>query len=106
MGDSQLRLDFSNKFLIHYVEDSSWTLRILWTDEAHFTFTGSVNSKKCVHWTNNNPYVEFSSPLHDEKVSLWCGITSSFMLGTYCFEEVTDGGVQTCTVTSTRYHVN
>ena len=48
-GDNQLWLNFANKFLISYVEDSSWVLRILWTDEAHFMSTGIVNSKNCVH---------------------------------------------------------
>ena len=38
-GDNQLRLDFANKFLIRYDEDSSWPLRILWTDEADFALT-------------------------------------------------------------------
>ena len=32
-GDNQLRLDFANKFLIRYDEDSCKPLCILWTDE-------------------------------------------------------------------------
>ena len=55
-GDNQLRLDFANKFLIHYDEDNSWPLSTLLTDEAHFTLTGNVNSKNCVYWTNNNSH--------------------------------------------------
>ena len=45
----------------------------------------------------------FTSPLQDEKVTVWCGITRTFILGPYFFEEVTDGDLQTCTVTSARY---
>ena len=82
-GDNQLRLDFANKFLIRYDEDSSWPLCILWTDEAHFTVTGNVNSKKCVHWADNNPHDVFASPLHHEQVTVWCGITSMFIFGLY-----------------------
>ena len=40
---NQLRLDFANEFLIRYDEDSSWPLRILWTDETHFKLTGNLN---------------------------------------------------------------
>ena len=62
--------------------------------------TGNVNSKNCVH---NNPHDLFASPLHYKKVTVWCGITSSFILGPYFFEEVTVGDLQMCTVTSAHY---
>ena len=102
-GDNQFRLDFANKFLIRNEEESSWSLLILGTDEAHFILTGNLNSKNCAHWADNNPHGVFASPLHDEKVTMWCIITSTFILGPYFFEEVTDGYLQTCTVTSARY---
>ena len=34
---------------------------------------------------------------------MWCGITRSFFLGPYFFEEVPDGDLQTCTVTNACY---
>ena len=102
-GDNQLRLDFTNIFLIRYDEDSSWPLRILWTDEAHFTLTNNVNSKNCVHWADNNPHDMFARPLQNEKVTVWCSITGTFILGPEFFGDVTDGDLQTCTVMSTRY---
>ena len=55
-GDNQQRVDFANFFLIRYGEDSRCPLRILWTEEAHFTLTESVNSKNCVHWAEENPH--------------------------------------------------
>ena len=102
-GDNQLWLDFANKFFIRYDEDSSWPLRILWSDKAHFTLTGNVNSKNCVHWADKNPHVVFATLLHDENV--WCGTTVTFILGPYFFEEVVDGDQHTCTITLSR-HVN
>ena len=75
-GDNHLWIDFANKFLTRYDDDSSWPLRILWTDETHFKLTSNVNSKDCVYLADNNPYDVFSSPLHDEKVTVWCGITT------------------------------
>ena len=83
--DSQLRLDLFNKFLISYDEDSSWPLRNLSTDEARFTLSGKMNSKSCTHWADNNPHNVFASPLHDEKVTVYCGITSTFILSLYFF---------------------
>ena len=52
---------------------------------------------------DNNPHDVFTSPLHDEKMTVWCGITSTFLLGPYFFQEATDSDLQTCTVTSVRY---
>lgn len=102
-GDEQLRVDFANFFLIRYDEDNRWPLRILWTDEAHFSLTGNVNTKNCVHWADKNPHDVAPVPLHDAKVTVWCGISSTFVLGPYFFEEVTTTGVKSCSVTSARY---
>ena len=71
---------------------------------AHFTREKILNkSGNWVHWEDNNPHDVLAPPLHDEKVSVWCGITCTFILGPYFFKEVTDGDLQTCTVTSARY---
>ena len=60
-----------------------------------YAFCGQKRiSKNCVHWAYNNPHDVFACPLHDEKVTVWCGITSMFFLGPYFFEEVTDGDLQ------------
>lgn len=103
LTDFQLRLNFANEYLIRYDEDDSFPLQILWTDEAHFTLSGSVNSKNCVHWAEKNPHEIFASPLHEAKVTVWCGITGSFVIGPYFFEEVTPKGLKTCSITSQRY---
>ncbi|GBM62114.1 hypothetical protein AVEN_6484-1 [Araneus ventricosus] len=49
----QLRLGFVNEYLIRYDADNSWPLCILWTGEAHFSFTGNDSSENCVHWTDS-----------------------------------------------------
>ena len=41
--------------------------------------------------------------MHDEKVTVWYGITSMFILCPWFFEDVADGNMQTCTVMSARY---
>ena len=44
----------------------------------------------------------FANLLHDEKVTVWCSITSTFILRPYFFEMVTDDDLQTATATSAR----
>ena len=45
----------------------------------------------------------FTSPLHDKKVNMWCGIMNTFILDLYFFEEVTDSDLQTCAATRAHY---
>jgi hypothetical protein len=102
-SDKSKRVDFANEFLIHHDTDKNWIHSIMWTDEAHFTLTGTVNSKNCVHWSDSNPHNLFPVPLHDQKVTVWCGFTSSFILGPYFYEELTPAGFKTCSVNGERY---
>ncbi|GFU35794.1 uncharacterized protein TNCV_1083571 [Trichonephila clavipes] len=102
-GDPQQRLDFANEFLLRYDADNDWPLRILWTDEAHFTLNGSINTKNCMHWGETNPHAVAPVPLFDAKVTVWCGITATFVLGPFFFEETTPTGPATCSVTGSRY---
>ncbi|GBM86759.1 hypothetical protein AVEN_27526-1 [Araneus ventricosus] len=75
--EHQLLLDFTNGFLIRYNADNSRPLRIRWADEAHFSLTDNVNSKNCVHWAVSNPNDVVTLPLHEEKVTVWCGMTNA-----------------------------
>ncbi|GFU94939.1 uncharacterized protein TNCV_3976921 [Trichonephila clavipes] len=43
------------------------------------------------------------TPLHDEKVTVWVGFTTSTVIGTFFFEEMRDSGFVTATVTGERY---
>ncbi|GFV75722.1 uncharacterized protein TNCV_1756501 [Trichonephila clavipes] len=102
-GDPQQRLDFANEFLLRYDADNDWPLRILWTDETHFTLNGSINTKNCALWGETNLHAVAPVPLFDAKVTVWCGITATFVLGPFFFEETTPTGPATCSVTGSRY---
>ncbi|GFX74915.1 DUF4817 domain-containing protein [Trichonephila clavipes] len=43
------------------------------------------------------------TPLHDEKVTVWVGFTTSTVIGPFFFEEMRDSGFVTATVTGERY---
>ena len=83
--DKYLLIDFANIFLIHYDEDISWPLSILWTNEAHFMLNDNVNSKNCVHRADNNPHDEFAK----RDCAVWYNeyVHPRALL----FEDVTDG---------------
>lgn len=52
---------------------------------------------------DNKPHDGVVFPLHEEKVTMNCDITSTFILYPYFSEEATVAGLQTCMVTSARY---
>ncbi|GFW81493.1 uncharacterized protein TNCV_2881711 [Trichonephila clavipes] len=84
-------------------EDDDWLSNLLWTDEAHFTLRGSVNTHNCRIWATENPRTVVETPLHDEKVTVWVGFTTSTVIGPFFFEEMRDSSFVTATVTGERY---
>ncbi|GFW43940.1 hypothetical protein TNCV_231791 [Trichonephila clavipes] len=46
--------------------------RILFSDEAHFWLNGYVNKQNCRIWSEANPQVYVETPLHAEKLTVWC----------------------------------
>ncbi|GFU31828.1 putative transposable element [Trichonephila clavipes] len=48
--------------------------RILFSDEAHFWLNGYVNKQNCRIWSEANPQVYVETPLHPEKLIVWCAL--------------------------------
>ncbi|GFV44035.1 transposable element Tc3 transposase [Trichonephila clavipes] len=48
--------------------------RILFSDEAHFWLNGYVNKQNCRIWNDANPRVYVETPLHPEKLTVWCAL--------------------------------
>ncbi|GFT09453.1 putative transposable element [Trichonephila clavipes] len=48
--------------------------RILFSDEAHFWLNGYVNKQNCRIWNEANPQVYVETPLHPEKLTVWCAL--------------------------------
>ncbi|GFT28766.1 hypothetical protein TNCV_3584931 [Trichonephila clavipes] len=49
--------------------------RISFSDEAHFWLNGYVNKQNCrICWSEANPQVYVETPLHPEKLTVWCAL--------------------------------
>ncbi|GFU79430.1 uncharacterized protein TNCV_871991 [Trichonephila clavipes] len=101
-NDREKRLTFALTFLARVEVDASWPWKILWSDEVHFHLSGTVNIHNCRIWDTENPRTFQEIPLHSPKVTVWCGFTATFILGSFFFEETTRNGPVTCTVTAKR----
>ncbi|GFT87486.1 putative DD41D transposase [Trichonephila clavipes] len=60
--------------------------RILFSDEAHFWFNGYVNKQNCHIWNEANPQVYVETPLHPEKLTVWCALWAGGIIGPYFFK--------------------
>ncbi|GFX38636.1 hypothetical protein TNCV_3476261 [Trichonephila clavipes] len=54
--------------------------RILFSDEAHFWLNGYVNKQNCRIWSEANPQVYVETPLHPEKLTIWCALWAGGIL--------------------------
>ncbi|GFV65058.1 uncharacterized protein TNCV_4670891 [Trichonephila clavipes] len=54
--------------------------RILFSDEAHFWLNGYVNKQNCRIWSEANPHVYVETPLHPEKLTVWCALWAGGIL--------------------------
>ena len=62
-----------------------------------------INTKNCVHWGETNPHAVAPVPIFDAKWTVWCGVTATFVLGPFFFDEMTPTGPAICSVTGSRY---
>ncbi|GFW20710.1 uncharacterized protein TNCV_1049331 [Trichonephila clavipes] len=54
--------------------------RILFSDEAHFWLNGYVNKQNFRIWSEVNPQVYVETPLHPEKLTVWCALWAGGIL--------------------------
>ncbi|GFW01513.1 hypothetical protein TNCV_5136961 [Trichonephila clavipes] len=51
-----------------------------YNDEAHFWLNGYVNKQNCRIWSEANPQVYVETPLHPEKLTVWCALWAGGIL--------------------------
>ncbi|GFW67488.1 hypothetical protein TNCV_3391591 [Trichonephila clavipes] len=49
-------------------------------DEAHLWLNGYVNKQNCRIWSEANPQVHVETPLHPEKLTVWCALWAGGIL--------------------------
>ncbi|GFU91160.1 transposable element Tcb2 transposase [Trichonephila clavipes] len=50
------------------------------SDEAHFWLNGNVNKQNCRIWSEANPQMYVETPLHPEKLTVWCALWAGGIL--------------------------
>ncbi|GFX31476.1 putative DD41D transposase [Trichonephila clavipes] len=70
------------------------------SDEAHFWLNGDVSKQNCRIWSEANPQVYVETPLHSEKLTVWCALWAGGIIGPYFFKNDEEHNV---TVNGDRY---
>ncbi|GFW43994.1 hypothetical protein TNCV_997591 [Trichonephila clavipes] len=52
----------------------------LFSDEEHFWLNGYVNKQNFRIWSEANPQVYVETPLHPEKLTVWCALWAGGIL--------------------------
>ncbi|GFW06232.1 uncharacterized protein TNCV_37071 [Trichonephila clavipes] len=61
-------------------QTSSHWCGVIVSDEAHFWLNGYVNKQNCRIWSEANPRVYVETPLHPEKLTVWCALWAGGIL--------------------------
>ncbi|GFT79454.1 hypothetical protein TNCV_604551 [Trichonephila clavipes] len=61
-----------------HIHHTVWAANYI--DEAHFWLKGYVNKQNCRIWSEANPQVYVETPLHPEKLTVWCALWAGGIL--------------------------
>ena len=98
-SDFALRKTYAEVMLLRF-RTAARMGNIFFSDEAHFHIGGYVNKQNFRYWDVCNPRQMHQEPLHKPKVTVWCAMSASAIIGPYFFENQRG---QTVTVNSERY---
>lgn len=85
--DFDRRVEFCTTFLAKLDQEPGLLDNIIWSDESFFKLNGTVNRHNCCYWASSNPHVQIPVDEFAPGVMVWCGLTSSGIVGPYFFDE-------------------
>jgi hypothetical protein len=81
-------------WFLRLVERNPEILTMTWfTDEAWFHLSGYVNSQNMRIWASENPHAFNETPIHPQKVGVWCAISAQRVNGPIFFEQTVNSEV-------------
>ena len=82
-ADFPKRLDFCNWVKVLPRNAADW---FIFSDEAYFYLTKTANKQNSRLWLETRPKSGIERPLYDQKVLVWCAMSSQRIYGPYFFE--------------------
>lgn len=85
--DFDRREEFCTTFLAKLDQEPGLLDNIIWSDESLFKLNGVVNRHNCCYWASSNPHMQIPVDEFAPGIMVWCGLTSSGIIGPYFFDE-------------------
>ena len=85
-GDSAKKDDYCRSFKNLICGNIVVLDQVIFTDEARFHLSGYVNSQNYRTWRTENPHNYTETPLHPQKIGVWCAISRRRIIGPLFFE--------------------
>ena len=70
------RRDFANHLVKEFKNGSIGVHKIWFSDETHFQLNGYLKKQNWRRWGTEYPHLSVVSPLHPQKITMWCAISS------------------------------
>uniref|UniRef100_A0A8C4XBZ0 Transposase n=1 Tax=Erpetoichthys calabaricus TaxID=27687 RepID=A0A8C4XBZ0_ERPCA len=84
--DFDRRIEFLEMWLARLEGDPELAQNVVWTDEAIFHTSGSVNRHYCVFWRADNPHITTEVEHKFPGVMVWAGVSYDGIVGPYFLE--------------------
>lgn len=84
--DCDRRAQFATDGLERFEQDEHILDKIIWSDEADFKLNGTVNRHNCTYWASENPQKQIPVKHSPQGLMVWCGMTSTGLIGPYYFD--------------------
>ena len=90
--DPSRRMEWCEMWMGLMTANSTVSDSMLWSDEASFHLSGSVNRHNCVYWREDMPEHSVDLPVNSPGITVWVGMSSSALIGPVFFKERVTGG--------------
>jgi hypothetical protein len=84
--DFDMRVEFAEKWLQRLHGDPSLEQHIVWSDEAKFHVSGTVNRHNSVYWRSETPNVTVEYDNQSPGVMVWAGVSYHGPTGPFFFD--------------------
>lgn len=85
--DAVAREAMAGWFLGMMENDPAWIQHVWFSDETHFYLHSNINKRTNVYWGMEKPTIVNQRPLHSPKVTAWCALSSTGIIGPFFFED-------------------
>jgi len=89
--DSDCRMEYGELMLGWHEDWPTLIENIPWSDEAVFHVGGFVSRHNCHYWAAHDPEVTVEKMQNRPKVTVWCGMTATRVIGPYLLRDTIRG---------------